>query len=154
MLMALVLFFIEFFLFNVFGRNWMPNLLLILILFVGLEVGQYQAWGIALFGGFIEDSYSINPLGIHMVSFLVCAFIVLLLKRLIYHETSYFSCLLMMLIICVCNFVIQYLLRSMNCPINFTSALKYVMLPELIITLLVTTVLFKQIKKCALKLFV
>lgn len=154
LLMAFLLFLLEFFLFNFLGKAFLPNLLLLLVTFTALEVGRYQALAAAVFAGFIKDSFTLSPVGTYMFSFVICAFLISRLQKYIFHEASVLTRLVVVLAVCLCNFFVQYLLHTRFMDIVWIQAIKHVLFPELIVTLLVAVPVFKQLHKCVLKSFV
>jgi len=148
---ALFFYLIEFFLFNIFGKFFLPNLLLLLIIFTSLYGDKYHGFYLAIFSGFIKDAFSINYFGLNIAAFLGCAIFIFILKKYIYHELSRLFLILIIISVCMFNFLIQYTLRSMFGNVNFIVALKNVFFPEALMTLFLATPTLKQLRKCVLK---
>lgn len=148
------LFFLEVFSFNLLGKYFLPNLLLLFILFSSLEMPPAETMGVALCSGLMKDSFSIHPVAINTISFFACAFLLLFVKKWIFHEASQLFRFLLVLIVCVVNFFIQFFICFATNPVHFGEALRYVLFPELLITLLMAPWVFKKFEKCVLKLFV
>ncbi len=153
-LLAAILFFVEFFWFNFIGKDFVPNLLLLLVVFIALNFGKYHALWAALVAGFIKDSFSIHPVEINMFSFLACALFISYMQKYIFHEFSWLTQVLIVCLVCLFNFIVQYALQFNVVNLSFLSAVRYVLLPEMVMTVLLSIPIFKQLKKCALKLSV
>ena len=145
---------IEFVLFNLLGGWFKPNLLLILVMFFGLLLGIRYSIFTAVIAGLLKDSFSTNFVGIHLLSFVICAYMTTILKVYVYQIGSRFSRFLLVSIIVTINFVCQSLFYFMFSPVHFTEALQYVLMPDLITTLIVATITFEKLKICVSRLFV
>ncbi|MBU1997618.1 MAG: rod shape-determining protein MreD, partial [Candidatus Omnitrophica bacterium] len=87
-------FLLEFLIFNIVGRWFMPNLLLLLVIFFNLYLGIRYSIFTAVCAGLLKDSFCASVFGINLVSYVVCAYMVTFLKRYIYHAGSKSSRLL------------------------------------------------------------
>jgi len=152
--LVLLSFVIEFLLFNLFGRWFVPNLSILLIIFCDLYLGIRYSLFSAFIAGILKDSFSISAFGIHLYAFILCAYMTNITKRYIYHQGSRTSKLLLVFFICSINYIIQYLFLLMFNTMNLLHTIQFVFFPQILLTLLVATYVFHQLRQCASKLFV
>ena len=112
--LSLAFYLIEFFLFNLFGRWVTPDLLLILVVFFNLYWGIRFSLLAALFAGFIQDSFSIDPFGTNTFTFIICVFLTTLIKRYLYQIGSISSRVLMIFLVSILSVFIHGLLNAMS----------------------------------------
>lgn len=144
-------FYIEYFLSGMFGKKYIPNLLLLLVIFINLTLGIRYSLVAAAWGGLIKDSFSIHFFGFHIFSFIFSAFMTTVLERYILQKGSRLSLFLLIMIICMINAVTQCAL-SMGFD-QFSQFLDEIFFPEIISTLIVTNFTFKQLRRCVLKFY-
>ena len=149
-----VFFIIEFIIFNMIGRWAMPNLLILIVIFINLSFGIRYGLFTAVLAGAIKDSFSTSFFGINVFSFVVCAYMTIILKRYFYDKHSRSSRLLLVFSICLINVLMHFFLHSMFGVIDIVQAFQYILIPEIFTTLIVTAYTFRQLKKCVLRLFV
>ncbi|HBG61065.1 MAG: rod shape-determining protein MreD [Omnitrophica WOR_2 bacterium GWF2_38_59] len=152
--LVLLCFLLEFLIFNIGGRWFMPNLLLLLVIFFNLYLGIRYSIFTAVCAGFMKDSFCASVFGINLVSFVICAYMVTILKRYIYHAGSKASRMLLVFCIVLINLIVNYVLLIKFSKVNFFEAVKYLLLPELTTTLIVSTAVFHNLKKCVSRLSV
>ena len=145
---------VEFFLFNFIHPLLMPNLLLIAVIFFNLLLGIRYSLLAAILAGLLKDSYGTHPFGIHIFSFILCAYLTTFFKKYIYQGSSPYSKLVLISSILSCYLLIQYTLYSMSVSISFIEALEHVFLPTIVTTLLMANTTIRNLKKCVLKLSV
>lgn len=104
--------------------------------------------------GLFKDSLGTGFFGLHILSFVACAFMATFLQKYIYQRGSYSSRLIFMLVLILIDFSIQFAFNFMKVELSFLQALRYVFLPEVFATLLVTNICFDQLKRCVLRFFV
>jgi len=146
-----IFFLIEFFLFNLVGRVFMPNLLLLIIIFFVLFWGVRYGLLAAVWGGLLKDSFSIGTFGIYIFSFVFCAYMATILSKYIYRKGSEISRFLLVLAIAFVNVFVHYILRMMFSHVNFSQAIQFILVPEILTTLLVSIFIFEFLRKCVLK---
>jgi len=152
--LVLLFFLLEFFLFNIAGRMFMPNFLLLLVIFFNLSWGiRYSLWA-AILGGLLKDSFSIGVFGSYTFSFALCAYLTTVLSKYIYRKGSEMSRLFLVLVITTLNVFIQYFLRVMFARVDFFQTVKFILIPEVLTTLIVVSLTFHYLRKCVLKLSV
>ncbi len=147
-------FLVELLIFNLVGRLFIPNLLLLLIvsfsIFFGIRYGLFTA----VLAGVLRDSFSTDHFGLHIFTFILCAFATILLKRYIYHRGSPFSFFLLTFLISLINIVTQFVLGIMLGQIDFYQMIRFVLIPEVVSTIVIANFVFYQLRTCVLKLFV
>lgn len=150
-LLTFTLFYIEYLLCGLIGKKYVPNFLLLLIIFANLTLGIRYSLVTAVWGGIIKDSFSIHFFGFYLFSFVFSAFMTTILEKYILQKGSRLSLVFLILIICMINTVTQCIL-TMGFD-QFTQFLDEIFFPELISTLIVTNFTFKQLRKCVLKFY-
>ena len=130
-----------------------PNLMIILIVFFNLFRGTRYSVFAALLGGLFKDSFSAGIFGLHIFSYILCAFSTTLVKMYVYQVGSMASRLLMVFLISLLNAVVQLILNLMFGSILASEGFLFVLIPEVLSTTLATVFLFEWLKQCALKLF-
>ena len=151
---AFLFFIIEFIVFNMIGRWAMPNLLILIVIFVNLSFGIRYGLFTAVLAGVIKDSFSTSFFGINVFSFVVCAYMTTILKRYFYDKHSRSSRLLLVFSICLINVLVHFVLYIMFGVVDIIQTFQYILIPEIFTTLIVTAYTFRQLKKCVLRLFV
>ena len=132
----------------------MPNLNLLLVIFLNVCFGSWYAIFAAVLAGTIKDSFSVCVFGTNLFSSISCACMIDFLKRYIYHAESRFAWLLLVFFVTAGNIIINVILRFVYGEVDFVLAFKYVFLPEMLATLIVSIFIFRYLKRCALKFFV
>lgn len=151
----LIAFLTEFILFNSVGWWGVPNLLLLLIMFFDLYFGVRYGLLAAIFAGVIKDSFGVHLFGIHLSSFVVCVYMTTMLKRYIYHIGSFLSRYILILTISVLNVVVHYFLYQIfGNNIRPWHVFRFILIPEVVMTMVAAPVTFKYLKKCVSRLFV
>ncbi len=149
-----IVFTFEVLIFNLLGRSFLPSLSLILIMFINLSLGIRYGLFVALSLGFLKDSLGIGFFGMHMLSYVIVTFLAVIIQKYIYLRGSGLSRLLLIATMVLVDFIVQFFLNLMSGEVPFVSALRFVFLPELLATLLLTNLCFDYFKKCALRFFV
>ncbi len=153
--MTLAFFLLEFVIANFLGRWLKPNLLILLVIFVDLHLGS--RWGIytALMAGILRDSFTTGVFGVHIFAFVFCVYVITLIRKYLLFDTEFgFLRILMALVMSILNVSVVYILLSLFKTIDFRQMMAFVMLPEVVMTTLVASIVFKELKKCVLKLSV
>ena len=133
--------------------GWLtPNLLLLISIFFNLYFGIRYGLFSALLAGLLMDSFSISPFGTHLFLFISCTFMTVVLKQYLYHMGSSVSRSILVLLVCL-MYIFSYLLLSlMNRTIDFPQIMKVVLIPDIVLTTLISNYLFIYLKRCASKL--
>ena len=147
-----VFFLIEFFLFNLGGRWFMPNLLLLGIIYFNLAFGIRYSIFAAVLAGIFKDSFGAGVFGVHIFSFVLCAYMTTILKRYLHYVASRRSRFLLVLCVTITHIMGYFCLQLFVGKVNMVDVLTFVVIPEILTTLLVTSFIFAQLRKCVLKL--
>jgi len=150
-IIVIVFFILEFFLFNILGSWFLPNLLLLVIIFFNLYLGIRYSLFAGLLSGLLRDSFSTAVFGINIFALIICAYMTTILSQHVYHKGSRSSRLLLVFLVCIIHSGVQVILYMMFGSINFLMALKFAILPEILGTLIVATTVFHWLKKCVLR---
>jgi len=150
-LSVFLFFLIEFFLFNMGGRWLMPNLLLLVVIYFNLAFGIRYSIFAAVLAGIFKDSFGAGIFGIHIFSFVLCAYMTTILKRYLHYVASRRSRLLLVLGVTIIHIAGYFCLQLIVGKVNMTQVLTFVAAPEILTTLLVTSFTFAQLRKCVLK---
>jgi rod shape-determining protein MreD len=152
---VVIAFVVEFILFNTIGRWIVPNVLLLLVMFFDLYFGIRYGLFTAVLAGVLKDSFGTNILGLHVSSLIICAYMTTILKRYIYHMGSYLSRYILIFFVAAIN-VVAYgcLYQIFGGNILFWDVFRFVLIPEVVMTLLVAPVVFRELKRCVSGLFV
>ena len=137
-----------------FLPRWLtPKLLLLVVIFFNMWRGIRYSLFVAFFAGLFQDSFSANLFGVHIFGYILAAYLTTFIKMYIYHAGSLGSRLLMVAIVDVLYVLTQHVIRSLFFPIEGMEMFRYILIPELIATLLFTQYTFKQLRLCASRLF-
>lgn len=139
---------------KVFGAGFVPNFVLIAVIFLNLYRGMNYSLGAAFLGGFLLDSFSGSILGVNVFTFVACVFLTGTLKMYIYQPGVAESRVLIVFVIALANGFLQYfinLIAGVDLPLGETFG--RAILPEVILTTFFANVTFERLKDCALKLF-
>lgn len=135
------------------GGMFVPNFSLIGVIFLNLYRGLNYSLGGAFLSGFFLDSYSAGLPGLNVFSLVSCAFLTATLKKYIYQPGVSQSRVFMVILVVSANSFLQYFVHGASgADIGFGQALMRAILPEVIMTAFVATMVFERLKQCALKL--
>ncbi len=143
----------EYFLSDLFSPWFQPNLLLILVIFFNLYRGIRHSLLVAFMAGVVKDSFGAQFFGLNILTFMICAYLTTLLKMYLYESSSSRLRVLLIFMVSILCVFIQFWIRLMFVPINFWEVCRYVLLPEVFATTLISLFVFRLFKQCALKLF-
>ena len=150
-----VIFFIaEFCLFNLIGRWMVPQMLLLLIVFFDAYWGIRYGLLTAALAGLIKDSFSINIYGENFWAFIVCAYLATVLRKYLYHVNSDSQRIMLVGLLIIANFLLQYLARVFMGLNDLKTGIVYILLPQLVLSLLITNPFFYHLKRCVRRLFI
>lgn len=148
-----ICFIIEYF-FSEWLSPWLrPNLLLILVIFFNLYRGIRHSLLVAFMAGVVKDCFAPQLFGLNILIFMTCAYLTTFLKMYIYESSSPTSRLLLIFLLSFFYILIGFWIRLIFVPVNFWDVFRYLLLPEVFATTVVSLFVFKIFKKCALKLF-
>ncbi len=142
---------IESALFNVFSEWVVPNLLLMFIILLGLFFDLKYSIFSAIIGGLIKDSFSSSVIGVNMVAFLSSVFILFLLRKYVYHPHSGLSRIFVLAAVLTANEFIHFVFYYSAKDIVFAESFKFVILPQIISSIMLYPAVFYIFKKCVLR---
>ena len=151
---VLIFFLAEFFIFNMAGRMFMPNLLLLAVIYFNLAFGIRYGIFTAVLAGILKDSFSTGAFGLNIFSFVLCAYMTTVLKKYFHYVASRRSRLLLVFFITVINILVHSCLQAMFGKIDAAQVFKFIFIPEVLMTLIAASFVFTELKKCVSKLFV
>ena len=149
--LTFLFFIIEFLLFNILGSWFKPELLVLLIIFFDLSLGIRFGLFTAFLGGILKDSFSSHLFGIHIFSFVVCAFMTIVLRRYLFQTSPYSLRILLAFTISLLNALLLYVLNSMFLLLDLNEAFYFVIVPNVLATTFVAGFTFRHLRKCVLK---
>jgi len=142
---------VEFILYNYVSRWFMPNLLLLAVVYFNMAFGIRYSIYTAVLAGILADSFSAGMFGINVFAFVFCAYMTTVLKKYFHYVASRQSRLVLTFFILAINITTMAFLQYMFATVDFVRAFKYVFVPEALSTLVVTSFVFAQLKRCVLK---
>ena len=141
----------EFLWVNLLGNWFKPNLLLLLIIFFNLSLGVRYGLAAAFLAGLLEDSFGASVFGVHIYSFVVCAFMMVVARRYFFHASVYSLRIFLAFLMSLLNALLVFALNSIFLPLDFKEAFCFVMFPEVLATTLAAGFTFRQLRTCVLK---
>lgn len=150
-LIVFIVFYCEFILFSVFGRFFKPNLLLLLVIFFNISRGTEYSIFVAILAGLLKDGFSASEFGAYFISFVVCGYLVTMLRKYFYQVDSGHLRIIVAGVMSLLHAGLVYSLGYAPQMIDFDQALIFVILPEVVATTLVAAFVFDKLKICALK---
>jgi len=153
--MTVAFFLAELIAMNFFGRWFTPNLLILLVIFVDLHLGVRFGLFVAILAGILNDSFGNGIFGANIFAFVLCVYVTTLLRRYFFYDMEFgFLRILMACLMSFLNVFVVYLIFSLNRTFDFAQVLAFIVLPQVLSTTLVATVIFRILKRCVLKLSV
>ena len=151
LILCCLFFVLEFLLFNLFGKWFKPDLLLLLVIFFNLYLGIRYSLLAAFFSGILKDSFSVDVFGIHILTFMICAVSTTLIKRNLFHTGPSTLRFLLAFFISLLNVFIAYFLHSMFVNMEMGEMIRSVLLPEVVLTTWSANFVLRHLKQCVLK---
>lgn len=130
---------------NIFARNSIPNILLVMLIFWTARKGIEKTWKLAILGGLISDLFLFVPVGLNIFSFFVTIMLVnYLAKRFLTTHLAWRFAILAMLVAVgtMSNEVILALIAktliilqktAKNIPSSIDASLAYIMANSIIV---------------------
>jgi len=134
-----------------FGPWLRPNLLLLLVVFFNLFRGIRYSLFTAIVAGLFRDSFAVHAFGIHIFSFVMCAYLTTFLKWYFYRAGSHSFRIAMVLLVSSANVYMHGFLMLMFVPLRLSEVFGQIFLPEVLCTTAITPMVFNYLKQCALK---
>ena len=151
---SVIVFILENILYDIFGKFFLPNLMLLFVIYINLAFGIRFSILAASLAGILEDSFGTGVFGQSIFVYLLSAYFTTYLKRYLHYVASQRSRLLLVFFVSIFCFLTQLLVHWAFGSVNIVQSLRFVLIPEVITTLIITTFFFQQMRRCVLKLFV
>ena len=100
----------------------------------------------AIICGILKDSCSITPFGTYVLVFMGGAYVTTFVRRYLYQPGSRFSRALMAFFSVLGCFIVQAILLAMNHDVPLTDLVIYILVPQLLTTMIAATYVFGQLK--------
>ncbi len=152
--MVFFLFVLQFMTFNILGRQYTPHLLLLLLIFITLVLGIRFGLLTGFLSGFLLDTYSSSLFGLNTLSMIACAYLIVVLHRYIFRSGSRTTILMITFLVLLCDVMIKSLFYLFFSPVRWQEIIRYVVVPQVGLTLFLATFIFRGLRQCASKLFV
>lgn len=145
-LVSYAAFALEFLLYNFWGQWGKPELLMLAVVFFNLYLGIRFSIIAAVFCGLLKDALSVAPFGTYLVVYMAATYMTTLIRRYLYQPGSRASRALVTFLVIVGCFIIQTVLSNMNRELHLGQLLVYLLLPQLVTTMIVATYVFGQLR--------
>jgi rod shape-determining protein MreD len=151
---SFIFFILQFLMFNLLGRFFMPHLLLLLVIFVTLFFGVRYGVFTAFLCGFLLDSYSGDTFGLNVLILIACSYLVVILRKYMYLTGSRGTIYFLVLTLVCTDVVWKFFTHALSGYVDFSQTFLFVFLPEVITTLFLCHIVFKGLRQCASRLSV
>lgn len=147
-------FLLQFFIFNILGKQWTPHLLLLLLVFITLVLGIRYGLLTGFLSGFLLDSYSVDVSGLHTFSMIACAYLIIFFHKYIFRSGSRPAIACLTFLVLFFDVIIKSSFHVLSGTFHWQDIFRYVLIPQVGLTLLLSTFIFRGLRQCASKLFV
>ena len=145
-LVSYLAFVLEFVLYNFWGQWGKPELLILVVIFFNLYLGIRFSIIAAVFCGRFKDDSGIAPCGTYGLVSIAGSYLTTFVRRYLYQQGSRFSRILVAFFVVVGCFLVQTALLNMNHEVRWTEQLVYLLVPQLLTTMIAATFVFAQLK--------
>lgn len=139
-------FLLETSLFNSLGAWAKPEILTLLVVFLTLYLGIRQGIIAAVLAGFWRDGLSLQPWGFYTIAYVSVAYAIIYVRQFIYQPGSRLSRVVMAFFGVVIAFSVQGVLLSRQLDFGLDEMIVDVVAWPLLLTVLISTWLFAQLK--------
>jgi len=146
-----IFFIIECMLFEVFGRLFTPDLLLLLVVFITLGFGVRYGLFAAILAGFMQDSFGTGIFGIHVFALILCVYLTPFIKKHLYYASRETTRIILVFLLVTLNVSVHLIGQLVFHAVDFPNVIQFIYVPQVITTLLVTAFTFEQLKVCVSK---
>ena len=136
----------EFLFYNFWGPWGKPEILMLVVIFFNLYLGIRFGIIAAIFCGIFKDSSGLAPFGTYILVYIAAAYLTTLVRRYLYEPGSRFSRAVVTFFVVVGCFIVQALLTNMYRDVYFSEQLSYLLIPQLLTTMIAATYVFAQLK--------
>ena len=149
-LVSYLAFILEFLLYNFWGQWGKPELLILVVIFFNLYLGIRFSIIAAVFCGLFKDASGVAPFGTYVLVYIAAAYITTLVRWYLYQPGSRFSRAVVSFFVVVGCFIVQAVLSNMSHEIHLGELLIYLLVPQLLTTMIAATYVFEQLKKISI----
>ena len=137
---------LEFLLYNFWGQWGKPELLILVVIFFNLYLGIRFSIIAAVFCGIFKDASGVAPFGTYILVYITAGYVTTLVRRYLYQPGSRFSRGVVTFFVVVGCFIVQAILSNMGHDLRLGELLLYLLLPQLLTTMIAATYVFAQLK--------
>ena len=151
-LVCILGFWLQFFLFNLFGPWAAPHFIILCVVFFDLYWGVRYGLYAAFLGGFLLDIFSLDVVGSHILALMACAYVTIFVRRNFYQPGSYLSRAFVVGSSVLAYGVILAVVNIINGESYSKIEAIYGLAPELFITVFIANFIFEFLKHWAVRL--
>ena len=145
-LVCYLAFALEFLLYNFWGQWGKPELLNLVVIFFNLYLGIRFSIIAAIFCGIFKDASGVAPFGTYILVYIAASYLTTIVRRYLYEPGSRFSRAVVTFFVVIGCFIVQAILSNMNHEVHFGNLLIYILVPQLLTTMIAATYVFAQLK--------
>ena len=146
-LVSYLAFALEFLLYNFWGQWGKPELLILVVIFFNLYLGIRFGIIAAVFCGIFKDASGVAPFGTYILVYTAGSYVTAFVRRYLYQPGSRASRVLVAFFVVVGCFIVQAILTNMSHELRLGELLIYILLPQLLTTMIAATYVFAQLKR-------
>ncbi len=145
-LVSYLAFALEFLLYNFWGQWGKPELLILVVIFFNLYLGIRFSIIAAVICGILKDASGVAPFGTYVLVYIAGSYMTTLVRRYLYQPGSRFSRAVVTFFVVLGCFIVQAILTNMNHEVRLGELLLYLLVPQLLTTMIAATYVFAQLK--------
>jgi len=145
-LVSYLAFALEFLLYNFWGQWGKPELLILVVIFFNLYLGIRFSIIAAVFCGIFKDASGVAPFGTYVLVYIAGSYLTTIVRRYLYEPGSRFSRAVVTFFVVIGCFIVQATLSNMNHELRLGELLVYLLVPQLLTTMIAATYVFAQLK--------
>ncbi len=150
-LMVFMLTMAEFFLYNMFGPWFKPELVLLAVIFCTLYWGVRYGIGAGFLAGCLKDSLSIDDVWVNILIYVAAAYLTTFIRRNFYQPGSRLSRVIVVFSVVLFTFLMRVAIYLRSHDLDLSQSVAYILVPQWITTLVVVTWLFVRLKEIVVK---
>jgi rod shape-determining protein MreD len=141
---------LEFLLYNFWGGWGKPELLILVVIFFNLYLGIRFSIIAAVFCGIFKDASGIAPFGTYVLVYIAGAYLTTFVRRYLYQPGSRVSRAMVTFFVVIGCFTVQAVLSNMDHEVHLTEQLLYLLIPQLLTTMVAATYVFERLKNISI----
>lgn len=134
--------------------RWMPDLCLLMVIFATLSLGFRYGFAAALIAGILKEGFSSQTFGVMLWPYLAAVYLTYYFRRRWSLQESWMSRLGIVSLCVLVQVFIQALFFAVHQPVDWLSTVTSVVVPQILVTLMISESFFNLCRPCASKLFV